>query len=290
MALAIQQWHTEQCERKSLHNQFNHSMNTQRPPIWQLVDEATQHLGGETSYAAIKQRIWAKYPEVNAATLTCQIILCSVNHPSRIHYPENKKPRLCTSQYDFLFNTGRGKVVRYDPDKHGQWEIAEHDGQPIVRLVHEGTGDPESTSETSEDLGGSFALESHLRDYLSKHLPTLDGGDTPLSLFVNSDGRDGVEFQTDVGPIDILATSPTGDLYVFELKLGRGPDAALGQILRYMGWVQRHLCGEKNVFGIVVASDISSKLKYAATQVPNVRLLEYELTVNLKSTSLLDGG
>jgi hypothetical protein len=261
-----------------------------RPPVWQLVDEATQHLGGEMSYAAIKQHVWATYPDVNSSTLTCQIIICSVNHPSRIHYPENKKPRVCTSQYDFLFNAGRGKVVRYDPDKHGQWEIAEQNGQLLVRIIQEATSDVAPATESGEDQGGSFALESHLRDYLAKHLPMLDGGATSLSLFVSPDGRDGVEFQTDVGPIDILATSPSGDFYVFELKLGRGPDAALGQILRYMGWVQQHLCNSKKVFGVVVASDVSTKLKYAATQVPQVRLMEYELKVTLKPTNLLNVG
>ena len=261
-----------------------------RPPIWQLVREAAQHLGGEMTYAALKQHVWATYPDVNSSTLTCQIIICSVNHPSRIHYPENKKPRVCTSQYDFLLNTGRGRVVQYDPDKHGQWEIAEKDGQPTVRMIQEATTDINPSAEVGEDQGGSFALESHLRDYLAKNLPTLDTGGTPLSLFVSSDGRDGVEFQTEVGAIDILAMSTGGDYYVFELKLGRGPDATLGQILRYMGWVEQHLCQSKKVFGVVVAADITKKLKYAATQVPQVRLMEYELKVTLKPTKLADVG
>jgi len=262
-----------------------------RPPVWQLIADATQHLSGEMTYAAIKQHVWATYPDVNSSTLTCQIIICSVNHTSRVHYPENKKPRVCTCQYDFLFNTGRGKVVRYDPDKHGQWEIAEKSGELVVRMMQEATEDPIlPPGESGDDQGGSFALESHLRDYLAKNLPYLAGGNTSLSLFVSSDGRDGVEFQTDVGPIDILATSQTGDFYVFELKLGRGPDAALGQILRYMGWVQQHLCAGNKVFGIVVAADVSTKLKYAATQVPNVALMEYELKVTLKPASFHDMG
>lgn len=92
-----------------------------------------------------------------------------------------------------------------------------------------------------------------------------------------------MEFQTNVGAIDILATSPSNDFYVFELKLGRGADAALGQILRYMGWVARHLANQHKVFGVVLAADISEKLRYAATQVPQVRLMEYELRFAVKS-------
>lgn len=263
-------------------------LTTPRPAVWQLIAEAMQTLNEEVTYAAIKQYIWSKYPDINNSTLNCQIIACSVNHPSRIHYQENKKARQCLGPYDFLFNTGRGKVVRYDPDKHGQWEIADKNGGLCVRQVDEGTADENlSANDSDESQGGSFALESHLRDYLAKNLPALDNGNTHLNLFISPDDyRDGVEFQTDVGPIDILATSSTGDFYVFELKLGRGPDAALGQILRYMGWVQQHLCAGNKVFGIVVAADISTKLKYAATQVPNVRLMEYELKVHLNPTSL----
>jgi len=32
--------------------------------------------------------------------MNCQIIVCTVNHPSRIYYPENKKPRVATLKYD----------------------------------------------------------------------------------------------------------------------------------------------------------------------------------------------
>lgn len=57
-------------------------------------------------------------------------------------------------------------------------------------------------------------------------------------------------------------------------------------ILRYMGWVKKHLAGSKQVFGVIVASAISEKLRYAATQVPNVRLMEYQLSVELHPVSL----
>jgi hypothetical protein len=190
-----------------------------RPAVWQLIDEATQQLVGEMAYADIKKHVWAKHPDVNSSTLTCQIIICTVNHPSRIHYPENKKPRICNSQYDFLYHTGRGRVVRYDPSQHGEWEIADKNGALLVRMSQEATDESDQASgSTCEDQGGIFALESHLRDYLAKNLPTLDEGKTSLNLYVSPDGRDGVEFQTEVGPTDILAVSQAGDFYVFELK------------------------------------------------------------------------
>lgn len=129
----------------------------------------------------------------------------------------------------------------------------------------------------AEEQGGTFALESHLRDYLARNLTNNADFGTPMSVYSSPDGRDGVEFQTDVGPIDILAKTPEGDFHVFELKLGRGADVALGQLLRYMGWVSQHLANGKKVFGVILAAEISEKLKYAGTQVPNVRLMEYDL-------------
>lgn len=263
--------------------------NESRPPVRQMVKEAIQQLGGECPYSSIKAKVRALYgSEINDSSITCSIISASVNQPSRIHYGENKKPRIADTAYDFLFNTGRGKVVWYDPEKHGIWEIAKaDDGDLIVRLA-DGHGENSTfvmeAVETGGDAYGMFALEAHLRDYLAKNLPKLPEQDAPLRLYHTED-RDGVEFQTDVGPIDILAIG-NGDFYIFELKLGRGPDSALGQILRYMGWVKKHLAGEKNVFGVIVASDIGQKLRYAATQVPNVRLMEYDLTVNLRPIAL----
>lgn len=263
--------------------------NMDRPPVWQMVKDAVQQMDGECTYQAIKVKIHAKYGnDINDSSITCSIISGAVNHPSRIHYNENKKPRIADTPYDYLFSTGRGKVVWYEPDKHGIWEIFHTgDRSPTVRLadgVGENTASVEEAAVDTPDAYGMFALEAHLRDYLAKNLPTLPGHSTALQLHRTGD-RDGVEFQTDVGPIDILATCD-GNFYVLELKVGRGADAALGQILRYMGWVQKHLAEDKKVFGVIVASDISEKLRYAASQVPSIRLMEYDLKVDLRPVIL----
>ena len=49
--------------------------------------------------------------------------------------------------------------------------------------------------------------------------------------------RDGVEYPTPVGKIDILTIDEDETFYVFELKWGRGRDKVVGQVTRYMGWV-----------------------------------------------------
>lgn len=260
-----------------------------RLPIWQLIRDAVQPLGREVAYAEIKRILWSQYPDLNDATINCQLIVCSVNQKSRIHYPENKKPRFSDGPYDFLYSVGRGRVVWYDPAVHGVWEILQDaDGSLVVgRVDGDGAASTPALAEESEDsANGIFALESHLRDYLAKNLPKLTDHDEPLKLYVSPDGRDGVEFQTDVGPIDLLAVDSNGDYYVMELKVNRGVDQALGQILRYMGWIATRLANGKQVYGVIMAANISDKLKYAATQVPQVRLMEYRLAVTLQPVAL----
>ncbi|REG49000.1 hypothetical protein B0G80_5320 [Paraburkholderia sp. BL6669N2] len=263
-----------------------------RPPIWQLIRDAVAPLGRETSNGEIKQLLLNAYPDLNEATIACQIAICTVNRVGRVGYPENKKPRLANSRYDFLFATGRGKVTWYDPVKHGLWSIVEtSDGLAVRR-----DGDATDDISTQVDIdavepvddgfgGGAFALESHLRDYLARNPPsTTTHG--PLTLFVDANGRDGVEYQTDCGPADLVFLDMAKNFVVFELKLGRGPDAALGQVQRYMGWFEHHVAMGKSVSGVIVANSISDKLRYAGKVAPRVQLMEYRLSVELVPVTL----
>lgn len=131
-----------------------------------------------------------------------------------------------------------------------------------------------------------FSLESHLRDFIARNIGTLNIHSSRLKLYNDANGRSGIEFPTDVGQIDILATDESGNLFVFELKLSRGPDRAMGQLLRYMGWVKKSLAGQKEVLGIIVAKTMDEKLRYASFAVSNVRLLEYEVNFQLKAAEL----
>ncbi len=248
-------------------------------------------------YTQIMAKVRAKYGEdLPYATLVRPIIAGTVNLPARLNNYENMGARLCTSERDFLYSTGRGRIAWYEPEKHGLWEIAKvgNDDRLVVRRAQGAEDDVAAMDEevrvideviqSTEEAYGTFALEAHLRDYLARNLPTLPGHDAPLTLY-RTEALQAVEFVTDVGLIDILATH-NGDFYVLELKVRRGPDATLGQLLRYMGWVKEHLAGDKNVFGVIIASGIVRNLRYAATQVPNVLLMEYDLKVDLRPVAL----
>jgi len=253
----------------------------ERPAVWQLIREAVQSLGGKASYLQIIEWIHAKYPDVNENTIRAQIIICAVNAPSRIHYPENKKPREANGKYDFLYSVDRGEVMFYDPRQHGKWAIIERDGQLAVSsqdTIDEEIQDDDSKSQ--EHVG--FALEAHLRDFLAKNLETVESG---LKLFRDENQWEGVEYPSSSGPIDILAKDKNGNFVVFELKVGRGADKAMGQLMRYMGWVKEKLASGKLVRGIVVAKNIDENLKYAVKVSSNVQLLEYEIRFAVKSVN-----
>ena len=104
----------------------------ERPPIWKMVKEAVENLGGKASHRDIINYIQSKYGPVNESTIRCQITVCTVNKPSRVNFPQNKKPRRCDGKYDFLYSIGKGEVVFYDPKKHGEWEIVNINGKLTV--------------------------------------------------------------------------------------------------------------------------------------------------------------
>lgn len=102
-------------------------------PMWRMIKEAVLSIGGNViSNAEIRKYIFDHYGTVHPGTINDQITVCSVNRQSRINYPENHKPRIANSQYDFLYSVYRGFVTLYNPDRHGQWEIA-LDGKLVVR-------------------------------------------------------------------------------------------------------------------------------------------------------------
>jgi endonuclease len=250
--------------------------------VWRMVREAIETLGGKATNVEVRDWILQHYPETNPNTVQCHIILCTVNHNSRIHYSDNNKPRMANGQYDFLFRPERGKLELFDPDVHGQWQIAEgEDGRLKVCLVK---GDSEPDQETTDQTNG-FAAEAHLRDYLAQHLDEIEEG---LEIYVDDTDVTGVEYATPVGRIDILAVDTHGGLVVIELKVGRGPDAVAGQILRYKNWVKCHLAAGRQVRGIIIAQHVSDKIRYAIANDPEISARQYQLHLTFTSVPRVD--
>jgi RecB family endonuclease NucS len=134
--------------------------------------------------------------------------------------------------------------------------------------------------------GSQFAFEADLRDYLAKNLSLLEAG---LALY-EEEGITGIEFPAGGRFIDILAVASNRDLVVIELKVSRGYDKTLGQLLRYIGWIEENLAdADRNVRGIIVAREISQDLRLATRKLSQIALFGYELSVSVRRVRDSDG-
>ncbi len=174
--------------------------------------------------------------------------------------------------------------------KRQGWSIDENEAE--VRLIPPGAGaldasvnavlGDDSEPDNTGALDARFGLEYQLRDFIAQNTQAIDVNGRKLRLFVDSTGRDGVEYPTAVGPVDILAVDESNAFFVFELKRARSPDHAMGQLTRYMGWVRQTVGSNHPVNGVIVAKEISEALRYAVSVVPNVSLFEYEVAFKLR--------
>jgi len=153
-----------------------------------------------------------------------------------------------------------------------------------VRLIFPGTSVQEQLGYAEEDESieeaaeTTFAMERDLQQFIGDNLAKIKVAGKHLTVY---QGRTGIEFDTEVGRIDILAVDDAGAFYVFELKRGTSPDAAVGQIARYMGWISQGIGRGKPVYGIIVAREISPRLRFAVHAVPNLSLFEYKVSFTL---------
>lgn len=247
-----------------------------RPFIWQMMREGMKALGSPTTNVALRDWIMERFPGTNANSIMAHIISRTVNHPSRIHFPENQKARAKPDErYDFLYRPERGRLEWYEPDRHGHWQIVlDQNGELTVALADE---DPELKVSEEERL--AFAAEHHLRDFLAKNLQVIEQG---AQVFIDENERLGIEYVTPIGRIDLLLRDAQGYLLVVELKVGRGPDEVAGQVLRYRSWVRRRIANGARVRACVIAQEITDKIRYALADIPDVKLMEYEMQVGLR--------
>ena len=137
-----------------------------------------------------------------------------------------------------------------------------------------------STDATVEDAS-SFALEEHLEEFLIKHWPHTELG-KDYDIY-EEDGVKAQQYQTDTGPLDILAISKDKKrLLVVELKKGRASDAVVGQTLRYMSFVKEELAEEgQTVLGAIIAHEDDQRIRRALTMTPNIVFYRYQVSFKL---------
>lgn len=145
--------------------------------------------------------------------------------------------------------------------------------------------------ERGEGSAGEFVAEDHLQKFL---VDNWDSIELSQEWEIYSDAEDpeaGVEFPTDVGPADLLLKHRSEPrLCVVELKKSISSDRAVGQLLRYVGWIRENkvqledIPPDAKVEGLLIVSEKSDRLHYALSAVPNVSLMLYRVNFKLEWT------
>ncbi|RMD59354.1 DUF91 domain-containing protein, partial [Candidatus Parcubacteria bacterium] len=154
-------------------------------------------------------------------------------------------------------------------------------------LVQQEEGLPrEETALTVEASEQRFRLERHLHDFLVTNWEQTELGREWTIYSEPGDEMAGYEYPTGVGRIDILARHKERPAWlVVELKRDRAADQTLGQVLRYIGWIKRHLTApDEEVYGLIIAADVEKNLLYGLEGVNDRRisLMRYRVEFHLE--------
>ncbi|HBB96343.1 MAG TPA: DUF91 domain-containing protein [Blastocatellia bacterium] len=174
----------------------------------------------------------------------------------RQHFPASKWQKTHYAWYKSKIKTGEIPVPGFS-------------SETIAASTNDGI-----EAEVEDSIEASVSLERDLHNYLATRVNEIEPG---LTLVEN-----GVECQTDAGRIDLLVRDANNHLVVVELKAGKAKDAALGQLLGYIGCLSAK---EPNVRGILVASGFDSRVVFAARALANVKLVRYQLSFKLEEVS-----
>jgi endonuclease len=217
-----------------------------------------------------------RYPKIKSNTVGMHVEGMAINSPQRKHHPSIRPG----AGFDLFYKIESGRFRLWNKDEDGNPKYP-GDFANAIDGVLKGNDTEVDEVEPEAAGNGEFAFERDLRNYLEKNLSALEQG---LRVYEDEDGEfRGVEFPAGGRYIDILAVDKNGGLVVIELKVSRGYDRTMGQLLRYMAWIKSNLANGKPVRGVIVASEISADLKLAASLVDGIALWQYRLSFELEA-------
>ncbi|NSX37184.1 DUF91 domain-containing protein [Pseudarthrobacter oxydans] len=144
--------------------------------------------------------------------------------------------------------------------------------QPLVQAI---------SSEVQDQL--AFQMEKQLEDFLVHNWASTSLG-REYDIYSEDGQPVGQQYPSDTGPMDILAISKDRTrLLVVELKRGRASDAVVGQIQRYMGFVQEALLEPgQSVEGVIIAQEDDLRIRRALSMTRNIRFMKYRVEFHLE--------
>ena len=167
----------------------------------------------------------------------------------------------------------------YSPLLKDAWTKGQIDELPVKPL-----GGPEPAmsleKESNKDLA-LFYMESQLEDFLIENWEKTELG-KKYELIEENNETVSQQYRTDIGIIDILAKEKeTGTYVVIELKKNQTSDDTVGQITRYMGWLEEHKTNGKPVKGIIIAAQYDKRLYYALKKMKDIEVYLYRVDFKL---------
>lgn len=154
--------------------------------------------------------------------------------------------------------------------------------EEIEKLLGGGSAPTIVSTDPAVEDPAAFALEKHLEDFLVQNWAQTELG-KDYDIFEEDGEKVGQQYQTDTGPIDVLAIrKDKRELLVLELKKGRASDVVVGQVLRYMGYALQELAEEgQTVKGVIIALEDDQKIRRALAASPSIAFYRYQISFKL---------
>ncbi len=137
----------------------------------------------------------------------------------------------------------------------------------------------ENFQEEEIDVFPNFHYEKDLQETILFQINEL----FPTYKIYGDDSEEGVKYRIGGKEIDILLESSDGkSLLIIELKAGKASEKVYGQIAMYYGLIKKRF-PEKEIFGLIIAQEISEELIFAGSLSDTISFMNYSLKVNLSS-------
>jgi len=165
----------------------------------------------------------------------------------------------------------------YSPEVKGLWKVEQEEdvaswgGKPAPPAVAEDITDP-----------ALFYMESQLEAFLIGNWDKTELGKR-YDLIEEKGELISQQYRTEIGIIDILAEEKSSkQLVVIELKKNQTSDDTVGQLTRYMGWLEEHKTNGTPTKGIIIAAQYDNRLHHALKKVKDVEVYLYRVDFKLQ--------